>query len=286
MSGVIMVEGLPGSGKSTTAHGLGLWLSAQGVRTEHFAEGRVDHPVDFEQVAVLTNDDLVGLLGRLPGEANALIGAAERSGDAWLVRYGRRPDLPEALAARLRDLDGYDGGSITPELHSRVLADSWRRFGREPRGTAQVWECVLLQNPFCALVARFDRPADVLGRHVRSLVAAASSLSPALVYLDPGDPREILERAAAERPRDWLDQVVTYHTEQGYGLARGFRGFDGYLEVMRHRRQVELDLLPALDLPTLVVQVGDGRWTEHTQTIRSFVGDHLGVGQPEPREVA
>ncbi|GAB3069026.1 hypothetical protein GCM10027053_36520 [Intrasporangium mesophilum] len=286
MSGVIMVEGLPGSGKSTTAHGLGLWLAAQGVRAEHFAEGRVDHPVDFEQVAVLTNDDLVGLLGQFPADASALIGAAERSGDAWLVRYGRRrSDLPRGLVSRLRDLDGYDG-SITPELHARVLADSWRRFGREPRDTIQIWECVLLQNPVCALVARFDQPDLVLERHVQALVETVSSQSPALVYLDPGDPGEILERAAAERPQEWLDRVVGYHTKQGYGLARGLHGFEGYVEFMRYRRHLELDLLPRLDVPTLVVEVGDGRWTEHTQTIQSFVGDHLGIGQPEPREVA
>lgn len=285
MSGVIMVEGLPGSGKSTTSHGLGLWLAAQGVRAEHYAEGRVDHPVDLEQVAVLTNDDLVALLGQRPGDASALIGAAERSGDAWLVRYGRRSDLPRALVSRLRDLDGYDG-SITPELHTRVLADSWQRFGREARDTTQIWECALIQNPVCTLVARFDQPVSVLEHHVQALVAAVSSRSPALVYLDPGDPGEILERAAAERPQEWLHRVVAYHTEQGYGLAHGLSGFDGYVEFMRHRRQIELDLLPRLDLPTLLVPVGDGRWPEHTETIRSFVGDHLDIGQPEPREVA
>jgi hypothetical protein len=281
-----MVEGLPGSGKSTTAHGLGQWLAAHGLTVEHYAEGRVDHPVDFEQVAVLTNEDLVGLLGQLPAEANALIGAAERSGDAWLVRHGRRPDLPRSLVRRLREFDGYDG-NVTPELHSRVLTESWRRFGgSERRDVVHVWECVLLQNPVCALVARFDQPASVLERHVAALVEAVSALSPALVYLDPGDPAAVLERAAAERPQEWLDSVIAYHTGQGHGLARGLSGFDGYVEFMRHRRRLELGLLSSLDLPALVVEVGDGRWPAHTQTIRSFVADHMGLGRPEPREVA
>ena len=50
VNGLVMVEGLPGSGKSTTAHGIAAWLVEQQVPVEHWAEGRVDHPVDFEQV--------------------------------------------------------------------------------------------------------------------------------------------------------------------------------------------------------------------------------------------
>ena len=142
------------------------------------------------------------------------------------------------------------------------------------------------REPFCALVARLDQPEQVLERHVQSLLEAISPLAPALVYLDTGDPAEILARAASERPKEWLDRVVAYHTEQGYGRARGLRGYDGYVEVLRDRRRMELDLLPRLNLPTLVVEVGDGRWTEHTLAVRSFAGDHVGIGRPEPREVA
>ena len=283
MTGLIMLEGLPGSGKSTTAHRLGEWLAGRGVAAEHWAEGRTDHPVDFEQVAVLTNDDIVRILGELPASADALIRAAERSGDAWLVRHAQHPGLPRDLVERLRAHDGYDG-TITPELHSQVLTESWRRFGRRGVPMAvQVWECVLLQNPVCALLARFDQPEWVLERHVRGLVDAVSDLAPALVYLDPGDPAAALERAAAERPAEWLDAVVAYHTNQGYGLSRGLRGFDGYVEFMRHRREVELALLRRLPLPTLVVRTDDRDWYEHTRAVRTFVAEHLGL---DPVQVA
>jgi hypothetical protein len=283
MTGLIMLEGLPGSGKSTTAHGLAEWLAGRGVAVEHWAEGRTDHPVDFEQVAVLTNDDVVRILGEMPGSADALIRAAERSGDAWLVRHTRHPGLPAELVERLRAHDGYDG-SITPELHSKVLTASWRAFGGRGRPAAvQVWECVLVQNPLCALMARFDQPEDVLERHVRGLVEAVSGQAPALVYLDPGDPATILERAAAERSAEWLESVVEYHTGQGYGLAHGLTGFDGYVEFMRHRRDIELALLPRLPLPTLVVRTGEGDWSEYTRLVRSFVADHLGL---DPVQVA
>ena len=290
MSGLVMVEGLPGSGKSTTAHGIGSWLDGQGVAVEQWPEGRTDHPVDLEQVAVLTNEAVVRLLAEMPSAADAFIRTAERAGDAWLVRLGLHPELPAELVERLRRHDGYDG-DVTPELHGRVLTDGWERYGAAaPRAAVQVWECVLLQNPGCAFVARFDEPASVLEAHVRGLVAAVTTHAPALVYLDAGDPEPVLRKAAAERPDSWLQAVVEYHTRQGWGLARGLEGFDGYVEFMRHRRTVELDLLPRLPLPTLVVRTDSGPWDEHTDRIRAFVGGHLGIrvgeAAPEPERAA
>ena len=287
-----MVEGLPGSGKSTTARGIAAWLAEQRVEVEHWPEGRTDHPVDFEQVAVLSAADLHACQSESPATSRALLGAAEPFGDVWLVRYQARPGLPPYLVERLRRHDAYDG-DVPVEVHTRVLTDSWRRFGATEPGAVQVWECVLLQNPGCALVARADQPVDALRRHVEGLVEAVRAHHPALVYLDTGDPGPALERAAAERPTEWLESVIDYHTSQGLGLRCGYRGFDGYVEFMRRRREMELQILEGLDLPMLVLQVGDGRWDEHTSAIRAFVADHLGrdldgsgVGLPEQLPVA
>lgn len=277
MAGLIMVEGLPGSGKSTTAGKIGAWVAENRVPVEHFGEGRSDHPVDFEQVAVLTNDDLVRILGHVPASADDVIRHAERSGDVWLVRYGLHPEWPRSLRSRLAEYDSYDG-SITPELHSRVLTESWRQYGSRPQPAhVEVLECVLVQNPVCALLARFDQPTSVIEAHIRGLVQAVQPRRPALVYLDAGDPQELLEKAAAERSPEWLETVIGYHTQQGYGLARGLEGFGGYVEFMRHRRSVELEILPSLPLPTLVVPVDEHSWSVAESEIRNFVLDHLGT---------
>lgn len=292
-----MVEGLPGSGKSTTAHGIAAWLAEQQVEVEHWAEGRVDHPVDFEQVAVLDPARLevmaTALAQEAPGSEQALLGAAERFGEVWVVRHQLHPTLPAAVVDRLRRHDAYDG-DVSADVHTTVLTESWRRFGQgDPAGRrapVQVWECVLLQNPGCALVARADLPVEVLSAHVAGLVDAVREHAPALVYLDTGEPRAALERAAAERPAEWLEAVVAYHCGQGLGLRCGLEGFDGYVEFMRRRREMELAVLESLDLPTLVVPVADGKWEQHTATVRAFVAEHLGLesepSRPDPRRVA
>ena len=210
MARLVMVEGLPGSGKTTAAAHLNHWLAGRGVAVHHFAEGRTDHPVDLEQVAVLAPTDLALLRRDFPDEADELAHAAVPSVDHWLVPERERPAWSAELRQRLRDLDGYDG-AITHDVHSRVLLERWQRFGERHGRDAGVYlfECVLIQNPVCALMARFDRPAAAVEAHIRALVEATSALQPVLVHLDAGDPAGVLADVAGERPGEWLDFVVS-----------------------------------------------------------------------------
>jgi hypothetical protein len=273
---LIMVEGLPGSGKSTTADFLRGWLTERGHDVAFYSEGRTDHPVDLEQVAVLSTEDFIGLVASFPAQGEDLMRSVERSGDFWLVRHGQRRGWPCDLRARLAEHDAYDG-TISPEVHRQVLAESWDAFGDKAAHDDNVYlfECVLVQNPLCALMARFDQPAEVIESHLRRLAESVGPLNPALVYLDPGEPRDALERVAAERPAEWLESVIAYHCEQGHGLAHGLTGFDGYVEFMRRRREVELEILPRLGVPTLTVEVGAGDWAEHRARITTFLDHHL-----------
>lgn len=273
--GIVMVEGLPGSGKSTTAEGLASWLGGGGAVARHWPEGRPDHPVDFEHVSLLSDEAFRRLHDEDPTSWREISAHAERFPDAWLIRHTDQLALPDHLTERMRSLDAYDG-AVSPELHARVLSESWRRHGSQaPEADVQIWECVLIQNPVCAFIARFDQPAEVLAAHVQGLVATVRDHRPVLVYLDPGDPEVVLRRVAAERPDWWLDFVIRYHTGQGYGLRRGLEGFDGYVEFMRMRRSLELELLPRLDLPILLISTADESPATTAERVRDFVREQL-----------
>ncbi|HEX8970793.1 hypothetical protein [Oryzihumus sp.] len=284
MAQLVMVEGMPGSGKSTASAFVEDWLVQRGVPVRRYAEGRTDHPVDFEQVAVLTGAQLEQVLADFPDERAELARSAQRRDELWLVRDRERAHWPAPLRERLRALDAYDG-DVPTQVHTRVLQDSWRRFTDEVLDEQAVYvvECVFLQNPVCALLARHDRPAAELAAHVRALADVAAPLDPLLVHLDAGDPAPVLAAAAAQRPPEWLDFVIDYHVGQGYGLARGLDGFDGLVEFMRHRREFELALLPILPVRTLRLDVSGRDWSARYAELVAFLETNLTVAaQVEP----
>lgn len=54
---LIIVEGLPGSGKSTTASTIYEILQNYPIKSELFLEGNLDHPADYDGVACFSHSE-------------------------------------------------------------------------------------------------------------------------------------------------------------------------------------------------------------------------------------
>lgn len=284
MTRLVLVEGLPGSGKTTTAGLIRAGAASRGLAVRYVEEGDPGHPADFEQVAILEDSDVARLGVDAPEHVATLRAAAERHDGYWLIRNRDRASWPLDLRRWLAERDAYDG-SVAPDLHTKAMTENWDRFaGAAHPVDLFVFEAVLLQNPVCALVARFDRPESAVAAHVGRLAASVAGLDPVLVYLDPGDPAPVLAAAAAERPAEWLDLVVRYHTEQGYGAVRGLRGFAGYVEFMRMRRELELRLIRELPITSYVLDVSTRDREAHAREVEAVLDRHVGrrteVGAP------
>ncbi len=65
MANIIIIEGLPGSGKTTFAQQLYDDLKALGKNPKRFLEGEM-HPIDFAWIAVLTDEQYQALLKDYP----------------------------------------------------------------------------------------------------------------------------------------------------------------------------------------------------------------------------
>lgn len=277
MAQLIMVEGIPGSGKSITAQFIKKYLEKNAEPVALYLEGDLDHPADLEQVAALTDQEFKDLGQTFPEWHRFLHENAISQSGFHLFPYGKwqvekYTKLPQELLAALQEYDTYDGKRSAAD-YQLLLRNKWENFA-DFNGRASgviIFECCFLQNPFCALKARFDLSEQEIEKHILSLDEAIEGLNPLLIYLDARNTRQTLEKVGEERSKKWLDFVIDYHHRQGYGKAQKLEGFDGLVSFMEARQKIERKIIRRLSMPVLSIDLSSGNWEKHHEIITDFL---------------
>jgi hypothetical protein len=273
MTKLILVEGIPGSGKTNTAQYITSQLSSSGIETALFLEGDWDHPADFESVACLDTAQVQELKNRFPQHVGFLDSQVRvQDGDHFFsyqrIAHENHGQIPPALVEALSIYEIYEQ---PVEKFRRLLLKRWREFAASAAQGTQVYifECCFLQNPLTFYLGRNDESLPDTQAFVLELAHSIQFLEPRLIYLHPGEVAATLQRVAAERPPEWLDLVIGYHTQQGHGLAQGWQGFEGAVKFYQMRQSIELDLLPEIPFPTLCVK--HTTWEQDYVQIEQFL---------------
>ncbi len=251
---LILIEGIPGSGKTTTARFVCAWLEQNGKHPALFLEGDWNHPADYESVACLNESEYAELQAQFPEFVGFLAHHAKRENDQWLFSYRKleheQYQAPSALFKTLSKFEIYD---LPPKKHKQIMRQSWKNFvTRAIRDDfTYVFECCFLQNPITTLLARHNQPIAAIHQHLLDLAEMIRTLEPRLIYLAPPDPRSTLENVRQERPQDWADYVTWYLTEQEFGKAHGLKGFKGVIDFYTIRQALELEFLSTLPMPSI-----------------------------------
>jgi hypothetical protein len=260
---LLLVEGIPGAGKTTTAERLAALLRERGVPAVAHLEGQ-PNPVDLAWHWWLPGDAFERVLVAHPQAAAELGRCAWVGASGVAVAYTQvdataaGPTWP-ALAAELADHEPFDG-RLAPEAFVALLATRWTEFGAAAPPGVTVLEAAFLQDTLVELLlwAQWDvgRIEPALGR----LVAAVAGLEPIVVRLTATDPGAAVEAAAADRvdergERWWARSVASYLSGTPWALDRGASGWPAFLAFLAERLAVEDALrgrLPIawLDLPS------------------------------------
>lgn len=270
---LIIVEGIPGSGKSATAGFIAEHLQSQGVQCELFYEGNFDHPADCESMACFTREQFDELIATYIRYEAILRSTVLAHGENLFLSYGKlavESDLPEELITAIRKFDVYE---LPSDKYCDVILQRWGAFSayQAERNTVVIFECCYLQNALTHLFIRNGEDKEYISHHILNLSRTIERLHPILVYLNPLDINETINKVSKERSSEWLDFVVWYHTHQGYGRTRELNGMDGYVEVLATRRSLELDILA--NLPTNVLQIDNPQsdWAASHRKIKEHI---------------
>ncbi|RZT15503.1 hypothetical protein [Fictibacillus sp. BK138] len=248
---LILVEGLPGSGKTTTALKISKILTKQGVPNILFVEGDLDHPADFEGVACLSKKEYEDLLESHKHEKNIIESMTVNRDDDFYLYYAKQLSEDVNISDNLLDdIEKHDVYKLPIDRFSDILLGQWERFGRKAEADDQVYifECSFLQNPLCTYLARDDRSYLEIKKFILSLYERIEHLEPLLIYCDQQDVSGSFLKVKEERSQGWYDFSVWYYTQQQFGKNRMLQGIDGVLRFLHERKEIEHHLLAELGI--------------------------------------
>jgi adenylate kinase family enzyme len=250
---LILVEGLPGSGKSTTAQLINDILKENKEDPQLFLEGNVEHPADYEACSYFSKEEFADLLEQYSDLRPILIRHAVEQTEGFILSwYMLRQEVgessfPETLQKKLWEHDIYE---LPLEKNIELITKNWKKFCDTARKNDQtyIFECCFIQNPVTIGTVKYGASDEAVMEYVNRLAKIIEPLNPILIYIDQKDLRRSFTKAVQERSKEWSEGFMDYYTNQGYGKKHGAEGMEGVLSVLEARNQLESKIFEALNM--------------------------------------
>ena len=217
---LVLVEGMIGAGKTTTAAHIAHWLAGRGEDARAYHEFDDDHPIRTKAVDLL------------------------------------RAAHPEG-ASRAADT-GEDGMARDPAVYApsqwRTLA------ARCAHGQQTIiMESTLLQNSVLPCFAN-GAPIEKVKQVFAEIEAQLTPASPLLIYLRPSDVERAVERAHSERGEPWASWNSSSVASYPWARSRNLHGRRAVVELYRAWEHVVDELWEMYSFPKLLVVDPQDDW--------------------------
>ena len=272
---LILIEGLPGSGKSTTARLVHEVLMQNGIESELFCEGDLDHPADYESVAYFENDQWHRLLEEYSAFRDRMIEKSFPEDTGYLVPYKKiGPDMPDTFYEKVSKNDIYE---LPLEQNMKLIINNWERFSNRAASGKKVhiFECCFLQNPVTVGMIKYGAPLTKVRNYVLALEKSVKKLNPILIYVSQDNLDLSFRKAINERPPSWSEGFIHYYTGQGYGKKNHLSGAEGTLKVLEARRKAEEEILKELSIRKAVINNSAFDENSHKAALVNLLINHL-----------
>lgn len=249
---IILVEGLPGFGKSTTAKLIYDFLKENNNEAELFLEGNLDHPADYDGISCFTNSEFEDLLKDSGNLKGIFLERVIEKGDLFLLPYRKikneyENEFPDELLNTIYKNDIYE---LPFEKNMELIVQNWDDFANKAayENKIYIFECCFIQNPLTVGMIKYGVNEEKIINYVMKLKKTIEKLNPVLFYVEQDNLEYSFKKAVSERPKDWSSGFVDYYTAQGYGKQHRYEGIEGTIQVLSARRELELKILEALDM--------------------------------------
>lgn len=251
---LILFEGIPGSGKTTTSQLLHAYFKEHGTDSGVFVEGS-EHPIDLPFYAYLSMDEFEEMLSTYPQQAEWL---QQKSiiEDAYALTPYQSPEpdpRDDTLLAYLRakEFCYADRPVVSFDTFTQVFCRRFENFAASAmkQDTVIIFESVLFQHQIHDIHRLYPEVGErEIIEYLGVLADIIRPLNPVLFYLTQDSVKESLEHTAQIRskPKWAAEETIAYYVR---------------------RKRLELDAIKELPIHSMIINNTDRDWGQMMATI-------------------
>ena len=275
-SRLILVEGIPGAGKTTTARKIKEKLIDEGKEASFYEEG-MSHPADMAWNACLKEDEYNDFIKKCSEmwegskksiskeELISRIQRQTRIEDNNVILAYTKIDFPEdcywSLIGDVASKEICDGRKSLDEFRDIHLR-RWSKFAEQAllNDNIYIFECAFLQNHIFELLGVYEKSDEEIYLYLKSLLETVKSLSPSIVYIEPSSVEDIIIQAANERKSpegsrpDWIDEVANWVSNMNFGKSHNLKGIEGVFYFCKERLRIDKLMIEKLNVPVTIIK--------------------------------
>ena len=256
MKNLILIEGLPGTGKTTISKWLSDFLIKQGESVILLNEGDERIPCDFYETAGMPRNEFELLCSSNPSEQKLLFEMAIRTKSYVFLRIEK---CPSHIAEKIKRWDIGDGSNQAVTAADYIPCalerlQHWVNANAEGTETI-IMESGYLQNPINELLFR-HATSDEVRRFINAITEVIKPLNPVCIYLQRDTAEQAIEFAKSVKGTGWAERVD--------GLLKQ----SGCEDLFQRRFQLEFELLK--NIKNVTCHVHGNNWDDAKNVIRNY----------------
>lgn len=258
---LIIVEGLPSTGKSTTAKYI-----AEKFNFEFFDENNENHPADYVFSSYITEQQLKRFT---INEQKLIIAVSLKKDNGYIVPL---KEFKGELFEKLVQYKIYD--YLPWNIEKKLFIDKWTEF-KNNISNNYVLNCTFFQNPMCETMIRFDFSLQESYEYIKEIYEIIKQLNPIIIYLKTNNIKESINRVLPNRGNEWLNAVIDYHCTGEYGKRNKLKGFEDYIKVLEERQNREICILEKLGINYIIIENPSIDWNKTYKKINDYIQKQL-----------
>ena len=273
-SHLIMLEGMPSTGKTTNSRFIHIQLERNNINAEWIHEVAMPQPVLFFDEVGFTYDEYEKFIKKYPKAADILNNIAVfKKSTVGIhlpeIQWNYIDEIGEDVYQALLEFDVWN---FSLDVYKKFALEKWAYFienALKNRDEVYIIDSALFQFQIFTFLFK-NRPFEELQAFINQIIEIIKPLNPCLIYLYRDNTETTIDYLENDRGTSYLDYLWNRDKAQPYyiGKPAGAESFKQFLRDYAGMAELLFDSFPENKIS---LEISDGNWISREDEMLSFL---------------